>query len=148
MNEAFADFIDSDITRMDNIKWSSISTQTGVGAFSATTANLQLVQTFRKIMRTKVYNGHMAESFPKQTMLAVYGITLYAHGSAIPYRPPVFLAMLLWTYQKEFNGECKALKSEKFPSNHPIIRKQNSRIISLLPDQKFLPAQIPGQFCL
>ena len=46
MNEAFADFIDKDITRMDIIKWSSISTQTGIGAFSAITTRLNLVQAF------------------------------------------------------------------------------------------------------
>ena len=30
------------------------------------------------------------------------------------------------------------IKADKFPATHPIIRKQNVRIISLLPDQKFL----------
>ena len=87
-NEAFADFIDKDITRMDVIKWLSISTQTGIGAFSAITTRLDRVRAFRDIVRTKVYLGNMAESFPKQTMLTDYGITLYAHKGTIAYRPP------------------------------------------------------------
>lgn len=37
MNWAYADFIDPDITRMDAIKWSSVSTLTGV--FSPVAAN-------------------------------------------------------------------------------------------------------------
>ena len=87
-------------------------------------------------MRTKVYSGNMAESFPKQTD---YGITLYAHKGTIVYRPPILLAMLLRTSQSDFaGGECEVLKADKFQATHPIIRKQNARIISLLPDQKFL----------
>ena len=138
MNEAFADYIEPDITRMDALKWSSVATTTGVGAFSAVAAQLDLVQTFRDILRKKVYEGHMAESFPKQTLLNNYGITLYAHGGTIAYRAPILLAMLLRTHQEDFKGQCEVLKHDKFPHNHPITKKQNARIISLLPDQEFL----------
>ena len=72
-------------------------------------------------------------------MLTDYGITLYAHKGTIAYRPSIVLAMLLRTNQSDFaGGECEVLKADKFPANHPIIRKQNARIISPLPDQKFL----------
>ena len=83
MNETFADFIESDITRMDALKWSSVATSTGVGAFSAVAEQLPLVQIFRDMLRKKVFAGHMAESFPKQTLLNNYGITLYAHGGSV-----------------------------------------------------------------
>ena len=128
MNEAFADFIEPDITRMD-------ATTT---AFSAVTEQLELVQLFRDILRKKVYAGQMAESFPKQTLLNNYGITLYAHAGTIAYRAPILLAMLLGTHQEDFKGQCKVLKHDKYPHNHPITKKQNARIISLLPDQEFL----------
>ena len=138
MNEAFADFIDQDITRMDIIKWSSVGTKTGIGAFMANTNKLDLVQLFRSTIRQKVYNGNRAESFPKQTMLSDFGITLYAHGGTIAYRPAVLLAMLLRTYQSDFAGECEVLKADIFPANHPLAKRQNARIIALLPDQTFL----------
>ena len=138
MNEAFAEHIEPNITRMDALKWSSVATTTGVGAFSAVAEQLELVQIFREILRKKVYAGHMAESFPKQTLLNNYGITLYAHGGSIAYRAPILLAMLLRTHQADFKGQCEVLKHDKFPGNHPIIKKQNARIISLLPDQEFL----------
>ena len=83
MNEAFADFIESDITRMDYIKWSSVGTQTGVGVFSAMTSRLEILEIFRQIIRSKIYEGHMAETFPRQTMLNEYGLTLYAHIGTI-----------------------------------------------------------------
>ena len=138
MNHAFAEFIDPDITRMDIIKWSSVGTQTGIGSFMATTNQLDLVQIFRDTIPKKVHEGNMAESFPKQTMISDYGITLYAHGGTIAYRPSILLAMILRTYQKDFAGECEVLKADKFPSNHPYEGKRNARIISLLPDQVFL----------
>ena len=138
MNEAFAQFIEPDITRMDALKWSSVATNTGVGAFSAVTEQLEHVQIFREILRTKVFAGQMAESFPKQTLLNDYGITLYAHGGTQAYRAPILLAMLLRTHQEDFKGQCEVLKHDKFPANHPITKKQNARIISLLPDQEFL----------
>ena len=138
MNEAFADFIDTDITRMDIIKWSSVGTQTGIGAFMANTNRLDLVKLFRETIRQKVYNGQRAESFPKQTMLSDFGITLYAHGGTIAYRPSVLLAMLLRTYQADFEGECEVLKADIYPANHPLAKRQNARIIALLPDQTFL----------
>ena len=138
MNEAFADFIDQDITRMDIIKWSSVGTQTGIGAFMANTNQLELVQLFRETIRKKVFNGQRAESFPKQSMLSDFGITLYAHGGTIAYRPSALLAMLLRTYQADFAGECEVLKADIYPANHPLAKRQNARIIALLPDQTFL----------
>ena len=42
------------------------------------------------------------------------------------------------THQEDFKGQCEVLKHDKFPENHPIAKKQNARIISLLPDQEFL----------
>ena len=114
------------------------STNTGVGAYSAVTTQLELVQIFREILRTKVFAGHMAESFPKQTLLNDYGITLYAHGGTQAYRAPIPLAMLLMTHQEDFKGQSEVLRHDKFPANHPIIKKQNARIISLQPDQEFL----------
>ena len=76
LNEAFADFIESDITLMDIVKWSSVGSQTGVGVFSALSTKLDLIKIFRDVIRHKVYSGHMAESFPRQTMLDNYGLTL------------------------------------------------------------------------
>lgn len=69
MNEAYADFIDPDIRRMDAIKWSSVGSQTGVGVLTAVASKFNDVQLFREVIRTKVYTGNMAESFPRQTML-------------------------------------------------------------------------------
>ena len=54
----------------------------------------------------------MAESFPKQTLLNNYGITLYADGGTIAYRAPILLAMLLRTHQEDFKGQCKVLKHD------------------------------------
>ena len=140
MNEAYADFIDPDITRMDAIKWSSVGTQTGVGVFSAVASQLELVQLFRKVMRTKIYAGYMAESFPRQTMLNDYGLSLHAHKGTLAYRAPLLMRMLLRHHHEDFNEACKCevLKSDKFTVDHPVVRKRNTRIITLIPNQEFL----------
>ena len=140
MNEAYADFIEPDITRMDAIKWSSVGSQTGVGVFSAVASKLDDVQLFREVIRTKVYSGHMAESFPRQTMLNVYGLSLYAHKGTIAYRAPLLMRMLMRTHHENFDTscQCEVLKADKFSANHPIARKQNTRIITLIPNQEFL----------
>ena len=147
MNEVFAEFIDTDITRMDAIKWSSVGTQTGVGAFSAVTNQLDKVQHFRSLMRAKVFNGQRAESFPKQTLLNNYGITLYAHGATTAYRAPILLAMLLRTHQEDFKGQCEVLKHDKFPANHPIVRKQKGQNYFTLTRSRLSrsPPEIPSQ---
>ena len=140
MNEAYADFIESDITRMDAIKWSSVGSQTGVGVFSAVASKLDDVQLFREVIRSKVYAGHMAESFPRQTMLNDYGLSLYAHKGIIAYRAPLLMRMLLRTHHEDFDASCKCevLKADKFGADFPIARKQNTRIITLIPNREFL----------
>ena len=104
----------------------------------ANTNLLDLVKIFRFTIRGKVFSGQRAESFLKQTMLSDIGITLYAHGGTIAYRPAVLLAMLLRTYQLDFAGECEVLKADIYPANHPLAKRQNVRIIALLPDQVLL----------
>ena len=48
------------------------------------------------------------------------------------------MEMLLRTHKADFDGKCEVLKADKFPVNHQIVRKQNARIITLIPDQTFL----------
>ena len=141
MNEAYADFIDPDITRMDAIKWSSVGSQTGIGVFSAVASKLDDVQLFREVLRSKVYECHMqAEPFPRQTMLNDYGLSLYAHKGTIAYRAPLLMRMLLRTHHADFDTSCKCevLKADKFGADFPITRKQNTRIITLIPNREFL----------
>ena len=126
---------------MDAIKWSSVGSQTGVSVFSAVASKLDDVQLFREVLRSKVYEGHMqAESFPRQTMLNDYGLSLYAHKGTIAYRAPLLMWMLLRTHHADFDISCKCevLKADKFGANYPITRKQNTRIITLIPNREFL----------
>lgn len=38
----------------------------------------------------------------------------------------------------ELKGSCEVLQYDKFPANHPTPKKQDARIVTLIPDQVFL----------
>ena len=48
--------------------------------------------------------------------------------------------MLLRTHHKDFDASCKCevLKADKFWADFPITCKQNTRIITLIPNREFL----------
>ena len=137
MNVAIADFIDDDLTRMNAIQWSSVGQQTGVGLFSMGCENMALVELFRSLLRIKGYKNLYVESFPKQTLLGSYAMTLYAHKGSLPYRPAVLIALLMQS-NPDLKGSIEVLESKNYPLNHATEKRRGARIISLQADQEFL----------
>ena len=114
MNIAIADFIDDDLTRMNAIQWSSVGQQTGVGLFSMGCENMGLMEHFRSLLRIKGYKNLYVESFPKQTLLGSYAMTLYAHNGSLPYRPAILVALLMQS-NPDLKGSIEVLESKNYP---------------------------------
>ena len=137
MNIAIADFIDDDLTRMNAIQWSSVGQQTGVGLFSMGCENMGLVELFRSLLRIKGFKDLYVESFPKQTLLGSYAMTLYAHKGSLPYRPAILVALLMQS-NPDLKGSIEVLESKNYPLNHATEKRRGARIISLQANQEFL----------
>ena len=137
MNNAIADFIDNDLTRMNAIQWSSVGQQTGVGLFSMGCEKMGLVELFRSLLRIKGYKNLHVESFPKQTLLGSYAMTLYAHKGSLPYRPAILVALLMQS-NPDLKGSIEVLESKNYPLNHATEKRRGARIISLQANQEFL----------
>ena len=96
-----------------------------------------LMELFRSLLRIKGFKNLYVESFPKQTLLGSYAMTLYAHKGSLPYRPAVLVALLMQS-NPDLKGSIEVLESKNYPLNHATEKRRGARIISLQANQDFL----------
>ena len=134
---AAATFVETDITRADALNWSSVGMNTGIGVFAMDTARLDLIAAFRAIIRNMVHDDLEFETVPKESLLASYGLTLYAHKGTRPFRATKMIEILRRSNPR-LKGEVEVVEVKEFPLTHAIEKKRGVRIITLLGDQDFL----------
>ena len=91
---ASAAFIGDEAARSDALLWSSIGQNTGVGMFAMSTSNMDWIEQFRLLLRRAVHEDLEFESFPKESLLESYALTIYAHRGTRPFRPTTMVEIL------------------------------------------------------
>ena len=134
---ASAQFIEADLTHADALLWSSVGQTTGIGMFAMSTAKMDLVEQFRLLVRGFENEDYEFETFPKNSLLESYGLTLYAHKGSRPFRPET-LVQVLRRSNPQLRGDLEIIECREFPMHHPTEKKRGVRIISLQADQAFL----------
>ena len=129
VTEAAAIYIEPDIERADTLNWSSVGQNTGIGVFAMDTAKLDLIAVFRAIIRDLKHDDLEFETFPKNSLINMYGLTLYVHKGTRPFRPTKIVELL-----RRSNPRL----AEEYPMSHAIEKKRGVRIITLMGNQEFL----------
>ena len=101
------------------------------------TARMDLVEQFRLLIRKFDHDDLEFETFPKNSLLDDYGLSLYAHKGTKPFRPLMIIESLRRSNPK-LKGELEVLECKEFPMTHPVEKRRGSRVITLHADQKFL----------
>ena len=116
-----------------------VGQNTGIGMFAMATDRMDLIEKFRLLIREIAHDTMEFETFPKNSLLESYGLTLYAHRGSRPFRPEV-LVQVLRRSNPQLRGELEVLECRDYPLNHPSEKRRGVRIISLQADQVFLDA--------
>ena len=77
------------------------------------------------------------ETFPKNSLLKSYGLTLYVHKGMRAFRPTMIVETLRRS-NPQLKGELEVMECKEFPHNHPMEKRRGVRIITLHADQTFL----------
>ena len=59
------------------VSWSSVASQTGIGAFSMRTDNMEAMETLRGNIRSLVFGSNCFESFPKDALVQKFGLSIF-----------------------------------------------------------------------
>ena len=97
--------------------------------FAMSTTKMDLVEQFRILIGGTVHDDLEFESFPKDSLLETYGLTLYAHKGTRAFRPTMIVELLRRS-NPQLRGTVEVLESKEFPLNHPLEKKRGVRIIT------------------
>ena len=147
MAEVMAVFIEQDPTKADAIDWSSVAQKTGIGMFTMWAHKAELMNQFRALLHTLEHDTFEFDSFPKETLIDNYSITVYAHKKTSLFKVKTLMEQLLHS-NKGLKGAMEVIEYKEFPMDHPASRKQGVRIISVQGDQEFLDSlyDFPANF--
>ena len=137
--EAAAIYLEPDNTRDDTLNWSSVGQNTGIGVFAMDTARMDLIAVFRSIIRGLHHDEYEFETYPKNSLIDSYGLTLYLHKGTRPFRPTKIVELLRRSNPK-LVGEIEVIDCKEYPMSHQIEKKKGVRIVTLLGNQEFLDA--------
>ena len=76
------------------VQWSSVASQTGIGAFSIKTADMAAMEELRANIRGLVLGDHCFESFPRDALLKKYGLTIYFPRACAHMDPDLLIEVL------------------------------------------------------
>lgn len=149
------------------ISWSSVATQTGIGAFSIRTDDLDAMELLRCTIRGLVIGPNCFESFPRDALIKKFGLTIYFPRACAHMDPDLLLEIL-----RECNPGLKGINSKMikitltnviyhtsigsiesidckiYKNTHPNIRRRGVKIISFTGDEDFLDSlhRFPANF--
>ena len=115
-------FIEDNPEKADVIDWSSVTQKTGVGMFAMWTDKPELLSQFRALLRSLMHDKYEFESFPKDTLLESYAITIYAHKQTLPFKTKTFMEQF-----RRSQRDMEVVEVKEFPLDHEAKRKQGIR---------------------
>ena len=119
------------------LSWSSVGEATRVGCFSVRTGNIDDLNDIRGTLRAIVYWGRCFESYPKRALMKSYSLTAF-FPRATKCVGTKKLIMWLLSCNRGLQGKIWPIEAQKYPDNHPIVRRRGARVLLFTGDQKFL----------
>ena len=155
-------------TLLKQVQWSSVASQTGIGAFSVRTDDMVALENLRTHIRGLVLGTRCFESFPKDALLKKYGLTIYFPRACAHMDPDLLIEVLrecnpglkgphisIPNYHTSINnariqsiGLIETIDCKIFKDTNPNIRRRGVKIISFTGDEAFLDSlhSFPANF--
>ena len=156
------------IQRNAQVQLSSVASQTGIGAFSIKTDDMEAMEELRANIRGLVLGDHCFESFPRDALLKKYGLTIYFPRACAHMDPDLLIEVLrectpglkgtsaLFITGKTYNqaehspltGQIETIDCKIFKETNANIRRRGVKIISFTGDETFLDSlhSFPANF--
>ena len=157
------------INRHLQVQWSSVASQTGIGAFSIKTDNMDAMEELRANIRGLVLGAHCFESFPRDALLKQYGLTIYFPRACAHMEPDLLIQVLrecnpglkgkgtstlnnLMNTNTEtsiiYTGQIETIDCKIFKDTNANVRRRGVKIISFTGDEAFLDSlhSFPANF--
>ena len=155
--------------RQFQVQWSSVASQTGIGAFSIKTDDMTAMEDLRANIRGMVLGNHCFESFPGDALLKKYGLTIYFPQACAHMEPDLLIEVLRecnpglkgTTYNNSLLkmntnvdssvtplGQIETIDCKVYKETNPNVRRQGVKIISFTGDEAFLDSlhSFPANF--
>ena len=111
-------YIETDISLIHTICWSSVNKKTETGVFSVKTGALKHIEDFRELIRRMFVTGKCYESFPRLALLKKFQLSAYfpKNTSKLKTRK---LCDVLMDCNEGLRGEVNPVDVKYFPESHP-----------------------------
>ena len=87
------------------------------------TARMDLISIFRATIRDLKHDVMEFETFPKNSLIDTYGLTLYVHKGTRPFRPTKIVELLRRSNPR-LAGEIEVIDCKEYPMTHAVEKKR------------------------
>ena len=127
----------NDLYTPNQVSWSSVASQTGIGAFSIRTDNMEAMETLRAAIRSLVFGSSCFESFPKEALVQKFGLSIF-FPRACAHVDEDLLIEWLRTCNPGLKGTIETIECREYKKTHPVVRRRGAKIITFTGDEEFL----------
>ena len=129
------------------VSWSSVASQTGIGAFSMRTDNMEAMETLRGAIRSLVFGSSCFESFPKDALVKKFGLSIF-FPRACAHVDEDLLIEWLRSCNPGLKGTIETIECREYKKSHPVVRRRGAKIITFTGDEEFLDSlhSFPSNF--
>ena len=110
------------------VSWSSVASQTGIGAFSMRTDNMEAMETLRGAIRSLVFGSSCFESFPKEALIQKFGLSIF-FPRACAHVDEDLLIGWLWSCNPGLKGTIETIECREYKKTHPVVRQRGAKIL-------------------
>ena len=134
-------------TLIPKVSWSSVASQTGIGAFSMRTDNMEAMETLRAAIRSLVFGSSCFESFPKDALVQKFGLSIF-FPRACAHVDEDLLIEWLRSCNPGLKGAIETIECREYKKTHPVVRRRGAKIITFTGDEEFLDSlhSFPSNF--
>ena len=135
------------ITHLSQVSWSSVASQTGIGAFSMRTDNMEAIETLRGAIRSLVFGSNCFESFPKDALVQKFGLSIF-FPRACAHVDEDLLIKWLRSCNPGLKGAIETIECREYKKTHPVVRRRGAKIVTFTGDEEFLDSlhSFPSNF--
>ena len=119
------------------VSWSSVASQTGIGAFSMRTDNMEAIETLRGAIQSLVFGSSCFESFPKDALVQKFGLSIF-FPRACAHVDEDLLIEWLRSCNPGLKGAIETIECREYKKTHPVVRRRGAKIITFTGDEEFL----------
>ena len=132
---------------LPQVSWSSVASQTGIGAFSMRTDNMEAMETLRGAIRSLVFGSSCFESFPKDALVQKFGLSIF-FPRACAHVDKDLLIEWLRSCNPGLKGTIETIECREYKKTHPVVRRRGAKIITFTGDEEFLDSlhSFPSNF--